>query len=99
MTDDRLIYFEPVVESVLNSTLNIVLPPNFIVTPMTKPTNHTIVLHGDDTKTNKRNKKWKTANGNDDNNCIATNNAPVKDFLLKGRGGLVARLCWEMHER
>ena len=39
MIDDRLVNFDPVIESVLNSTLNIVLPPNFIVTPTTKPTN------------------------------------------------------------
>ena len=33
MIDDRLINFDPIIESVLNSTLNIVLPPNFIVAP------------------------------------------------------------------
>ena len=80
MIDDRLVNFDPVIESVLNSTLNIVLPPNFIVTPTTKPTNPTVVPPGDDTK-KKTPKKRKAAD--DDNDRIATNTAPVKEFLLK----------------
>ena len=80
MIDDRLVNFDPVIESVLNSTLNIVLPPNFIVTPTTKPTNPTVVSPGDDTK-KKTPKKRKAAD--DDNDRIATNTAPVREFLLK----------------
>ena len=80
MIDDRLVKFDPVIESVLNSTLNIVLPPNFIVTPTTKPTNPTVVSPGDDTK-KKNPKKRKTAD--EDNDRIATNTAPVREFLLK----------------
>ena len=30
MIDDRLVNFDPVIKSVLNSTLTIFLPPNFI---------------------------------------------------------------------
>jgi hypothetical protein len=66
MIDDRLVNFDPIIESVLNSTLNIVLPPNFIVAPMTKMTNTTVVSPGDDT--NKKNpRKRKTADGGSDN--------------------------------
>jgi hypothetical protein len=82
MINDRLVNFNPIIESVLNSTLNIVLPPNFIVAPMMKPTNTTVVFPGDDT--NKRNpRKRKTANRNDDNNQMVKNTALVKEFLLK----------------
>ena len=84
MIKDWLVNFYPIIESVLNSRLNIVLLPNFIFigAPMTKPTNTFAVLPGDDT--NKKNpRKRKTANGNDDNNRIVKNTAPVKEFFLK----------------
>ena len=80
MIDDRLVNFDPVVESVLNSTLTIVLPPNFIVTP-SKPTNPTVVPPGDDTK-KKNPKKRKSGDGNS-NDRIVKNNDPIKDFLLR----------------
>jgi ribonucleotide reductase beta subunit family protein with ferritin-like domain len=82
MIDDWLVNFNPIIESVLNSRLNILLPPNFIIAPTTKQTNTTVVLLGDVTK--KRNtRRRKTANGNNDNNCMVKNTAPVKEFLLK----------------
>jgi hypothetical protein len=83
MIDDRLVNFDPVVESVLNSTLNIVLPPNFIVaSSTTKPTNPTVVSPDEDTK-KKNPKKRKSGNGDDGNDRIVKNNDPIKDFLLR----------------
>ena len=82
MIDDRLVNFDPIIESMLNRTLNIVLPPNFIVAPMTKPTNTTGVLPGDDTNKNNQRKR-KTADGDDDNNHMVKNTTPTKVFLLK----------------
>ena len=88
MYDDRsminvlLVNFNPIIKSVLNSTLNIVLPPNFIVAPTTKQTNTTIVLPGDDTK-KKNPRKRKSTDGNNDNNRMVKNTAPIKEFLLK----------------
>ena len=66
----------------LNSTLNIVLPPNFMIAPMTKQTNTTVISPGDDKK-KKNPRKRKTANGDDNNNCMIKNTALVKEFLLK----------------
>jgi hypothetical protein len=80
--NNRLINFDPIIKSVLNSTLNIVLPPNFIIAPTTKPTNTTIISPGDDT--NKKNpRKRKTADGDNDNNHMVKNTTPIKEFLLK----------------
>ena len=36
MINNRLVNFNPIVKSMLNSKLNIVLPPNFILAPTTK---------------------------------------------------------------
>ena len=82
MINNRLVNFNPIIESMLNSTLNIVLPPNFIVASTTKQTNTTVVLPGDDTR-KKNPRKSKTANGNNNNNHMVKNTAPVKEFLLK----------------
>jgi len=82
MIDNCLVNFNPIVKYVLNSRLNFVLPPNFIVPPTTKPTNPTVVLSGDDMKM-KRNREKKMADGEEDNDRMAKNTAPIKEFLLK----------------
>ena len=44
MIDNRLVNFDPIIKSVLNSMLNIVVPPNFFVATTTKQTNTTVVF-------------------------------------------------------
>ena len=75
MINDWLVNFDPIIESVLNSTLNIVLPPNFIAASTTKQTNTTVLSPRDNTK--------KKNPDNDDNDRMVKNTAPVKEFLLK----------------
>ncbi len=82
MINNRFVNFDPIIEFVLNSTLNIFLPPNFIVASMTKQMNTTVVSPGDDTK-KKNPKKRKTADGDDNNNCMVKNTTPIKEFFPK----------------
>ncbi len=50
MVNDRLICFDKVFEMVMNSSLNVILPPNFINPPSKISTNATIAAPRDNRK-------------------------------------------------
>ena len=86
MVNDRLVCFDEVFEMVMNCTLNVTLPPNFIKSP---PKNPTVMPHGvedEDGKGRKKGKKRKRGDGNEDR--IIKNTAPITKFLMKeGKSG------------
>ena len=81
MVNDRLVCFDEVFEMVMNCTLNVVLPPNFIKStpkiPMATPPGG-----GEDNKNgNKKEKKRKQ--GDDEDARIIKNTAPITEFLMR----------------
>ncbi len=51
MVEDRIVSFETVIKMALNSSLNKILPPNFIKSPPKTPTNATTIFPGEDNLT------------------------------------------------
>ena len=81
MVNDRLVCFNKVFEMVMNSTLNVTLPPNFIKSP---PKNPTVMPHGAEDKDGKgRGKGKKRKQGDGDEDRIIKNTAPITEFLMK----------------
>jgi hypothetical protein len=84
MVNDHIINFDPVIEMVLNSSLNVILPPSFIKSPTKNPTNATTVLPGEDNPTRKKwGKKRKSDNTNKER--MVKNTALINEFLIEGR--------------
>jgi hypothetical protein len=81
MVNDRLVCFNEVFEMVMNCTLNVTLPPNFIKSP---PKNPTVTPHGAEDKDGKgRGKGKKRKRGDGDEDRIIKNTAPITEFLMK----------------
>jgi hypothetical protein len=81
MVNDHLVCFVKVFEMVMNCTLNIILPPNFIKSP---PKNPRVTPPGAEDKDGKgrgKGKKRKQGDGNEDR--IIKNTAPITEFLMK----------------
>jgi hypothetical protein len=81
MVNNRLVSFDKVFETVMNSTMNITLPPNFVKpTPKISLTSNNIMPAGEDGK-QKGGKKLKS--GKVDGERITKNVAPISKFLMK----------------
>jgi hypothetical protein len=81
MVNDRLVCFDEVFETIMNSTMNIILPPNFVKpTPKTTPTS-TGATSAESEGKKKGGKKRKA--GENEGGQIAKNVAPIPKFLMK----------------
>jgi hypothetical protein len=79
MVNDRLICFDKVLKTVLNSSLNVILPPNFIKPSPKKPMPELTPMPGDDGK--RKNNKRKTNEVEEE--LVTKNAAPITEFLMK----------------
>jgi hypothetical protein len=77
MVNDRLICFDKVLEVVLNSSVNVILPPNFFKPSPKKPTPELTPTHDGKRKNNKR--KTNKFGGE----RVIKNAAPIMEFLMK----------------
>ncbi len=81
IVNDRLDSFNEVFEMVMNRTMNVTLPPNFVKpTPKNFPTSNNVTPTGEDGK-RKEGKKRKS--GEVDRERITKNVAPISEFLMK----------------
>ncbi len=81
MVNDCLVCFDEVFKMVMNCTLNIILPPNFIKSP---PKNPTATPPGAEDKDGKgRGKGKKRKQGDGDVDRIIKNTTPITEFLVK----------------
>jgi hypothetical protein len=81
MVNDRLVSFDEVFEMVMNSTMNVSLPPNFVKpTPKNSPTSNNITSAREDGK-RKGGKRRKS--GKADGERITKNVVPIPKFLMK----------------
>ena len=81
MVNNRLVCFGKVFEMVMNCTLNVTLPPNFIKSPPKNPTFTPPGAKDEDGKGRGKGKKRKQGDGNEDH--IIKNTAPITEFLMK----------------
>jgi hypothetical protein len=81
MVNDCLISFDEIFEMVMNSSLNVILPPNFIKPPPKNPSPEPNPTPGDDGKQKGRGKKRKSKDAAKDH--IIKNAAPISEFQLK----------------
>ncbi len=79
MVNDRLICFEKVLETVLNSSLNVSLPPNFIKPSPKKPMPELTPKPGDNRK--RKNNKRKTDKVREER--VIKNAALITEFVMK----------------
>ncbi len=79
MVNDRLVCFDKVLKMVLNSSLNVTLPPNFIKPSPKKPTPELTPTPRDNRK--QKNNKRKTNNVGEEH--VIKNTAPIMKFLMK----------------
>jgi hypothetical protein len=81
MVNDRLVSFDEVFKMVMNSTINVTLPPNFVKpTPKTSPTSNKVKPAREEGK-RKGGKKRKS--GKADGERITKNVPPISEFLMK----------------
>jgi hypothetical protein len=78
MVNDRLVSFDEIFKMVMNSSLNVILPPNFIKPPPKIQSPKPSPTPGQDKKGN--GKKRKSDKSNDH---IIKNAAPITEFLIK----------------
>lgn len=81
MVNNRMVDFDPLIEMVLKSSMNVTLPPNFvdkstIKTPDTTTGSNRKLEDGDDHRGNKKGKN------NDGEGRIVKNLSPINDFLM-----------------
>jgi hypothetical protein len=81
MVNDRLVSFDEVFKMVMNSTINVILPPNFVKRTPTASPNSTDVMSPDGDGKKKKGKKRKS--GDVEGERITKNPAPISEFLLK----------------
>jgi hypothetical protein len=82
MVNDHLVCFDEVFKMVMNSTINVTLPPNFVkLAPKSSPTSTAGAAHTKGDSKKKGGKKRKS--GDVDGECITKNPAPISEFLLK----------------
>jgi hypothetical protein len=79
MVNDRLVCFDKVLETVLNSSLNVTLPPNFIKPSPKKPTPDLTPKPRGNRKG--KNNKRKTNKVGEEH--VIKNIAPITEFLMK----------------
>jgi hypothetical protein len=79
MVNDRLICFDEVLEMVLNSSLNVILSPNFIKPSPKKPTPKLTSMPGDDGKQKNKKRKSNKVGGE----RAIKNTTPITEFLMK----------------
>jgi hypothetical protein len=81
MANDCIVSFDEVFEMVMNSTINITLPPNFIKpTPKNPPTTTNITPTGEDGKQKGRKKR---KSDDVDGERLIKNVAPISELLIK----------------
>jgi hypothetical protein len=81
MVNDRIVDFDPLIKMVLNSSMNVTLPPNFIVKSATEtPDTMTGLKKKSDEVDDRGRKKRKN---NEGEGCIVKNPSPINDFLIK----------------
>ena len=78
MVNDRLVSFDEIFKMVMNSSLNVILPPNFIKPPPKIPSPEPNPTPGQDKRG--KGKKRKSDGAND---RIIKNAAPITEFLIK----------------
>ena len=83
MVNDRLVSFDEIFEMVMNSSLNVILPPNFIKPPPKIPSPKPNPTPGQDKKGKGKKRKSDKATGD----CIIKNAAPITEFLMKESKG------------
>jgi hypothetical protein len=81
MVNDCLVSFDKIFEMVMNSSLNVILPPNFIKPPPKNPSPKLNPTPGLDNKQKGKGKKRKSDKANGDR--IIKNAAPITKFLIK----------------
>jgi hypothetical protein len=79
MVNDYLVCFDKDLETVLSSSLNVTLPPNFIKPSPKKPMPELAHKPGDDGK--QKNNKRKTNKVREER--VIKNAAPITEFLMK----------------
>jgi hypothetical protein len=79
MVNDRLVCFDKVLEMVLNSSLNMILPPNFIKPSPKKPMPKLTPTSGDNGKRNNNKRKFDKAG----EERVIKNSTPITEFLIK----------------
>jgi hypothetical protein len=80
MVNNHLVSFNKVFEMVMNRTMNVSLPPNFVKpTPKNSPTSNNVMPVRKDGK-HKGGKKRKS--GEADGECITKNVFPIPEFLI-----------------
>jgi hypothetical protein len=81
MVNDHLICFDEVFDMVMNSSVNVTLPPNFINPPPKYPSTTTTVMPPEDDEKRKGGKRRKSDEVKGER--ITKNAAPISEFLLK----------------
>jgi hypothetical protein len=81
MANNRLVCFDEVFEMVMNSTINITLPPNFVKPAPKSPPTSTGAASAEGDGKKKGGKKRKS--GKIDGERIVKNPAPISEFLMK----------------
>ena len=81
VVNDRLISFDKIFEMVMNSSLNVIFPPNFIKPPPKNPSPEPNLTPGNDGKQKGKGKKRKSNNATGE--CIIKKAAPISKFQLK----------------
>jgi hypothetical protein len=81
MVNDHLVCFNEIFEMIMNSTMNIILPPNFVKPTPKNPPTSTGATSVESEGKKKGGKKRKA--GEIDEGRIAKNVAPIPEFLMK----------------
>ncbi len=81
MVNDRLVSFDEIFNMVMNSSLNVILPPNFIKPPPKNPSPELNPMQGLDGNQKRKGKKRKSDKATGDR--IIKNAAPITEFLIK----------------
>jgi hypothetical protein len=78
MVNDRLVSLDKIFEMVMNSSLKVILPPNFIKPPPKIQSPEPNPMPGQDKKG-----EWKKRKSDEANDHIVKNAAPITEFLIK----------------
>ena len=81
MVKDCLVSFDEIFKMVMNSSLNVILPPNFIKPPSKNPSPKPSPTPGHDSMQKRKGKKSKLDEPK--GGCITKNTSPIPKFLMK----------------
>lgn len=82
MVNDHIVDFDPLIEMVLNSSMNVTLPPNFVVkSTIEMPDNTTGLKRKLEVRDDHHGKK--KGKNNDGEGRIVKNLSPINNFLMK----------------